>query len=88
MNILQTIKGTRMREGSANILFHIRNHGYRFAPEDLEQHMANAQGVQSACISCKHASLMLVDYDPQATSAHSLLFRLQDKGLQAAMVGL
>lgn len=55
---------------------------------DVEKSVAFEDGVYSACVSCNHKHLMLVDYDPDITSSRHVLSAVTGKGWHAEMVGL
>ena len=55
---------------------------------EIEQELAQIEGVVSACVNDRARHLMLVDYDPMAVDAGILLQNVKRSGLHAELVGL
>jgi hypothetical protein len=54
----------------------------------LERDLAGLEGVYSACVNDRARHLLLVDYDPDGLHARDLLYRVEEHGLHAELIGL
>lgn len=77
-----------MSQYCTDILIHIDEDLDDAYIHEIEQDLSQLDGVVSACVNDRARHLMLVDYDPEATQALSLLHKVQNHGLHAELVGL
>lgn len=77
-----------MKTLPADCLIHIDEDLPSEEVQDMERHFAREDGVISACVPSRTPHLMVVDYDPDRTTAGRLLDSVRASGLHAELVGL
>lgn len=77
-----------MYERNADVLIHIDEDIDDASIHEIEQDLAQMEGVYSACVHEHARHLMLVDYDPTGVQAGTLLHKVIKHGLHAELIGL
>ena len=72
----------------ANVIVHLSGVVGAHERANVEQVVAAQPGVSRAAVSPKAARMILVDYDPFATSAQRILETVRGRGVTAQLVGM
>lgn len=77
-----------MKSHTTNVVVHLSGSADSSERAGLEKIIAAQPGVGRARLSPKVERLLLVDYDPAATSAQHILKAVRDRGVAARLVGM
>lgn len=77
-----------MSDYCTDILIHIDENLDDANIHEIERDLSMIDGVYSACVHVNARHLMLVDYNPKNLAAQELLYRVENRGFHAELVGL
>ena len=77
-----------MSKQNVNVLVRLINALDPVRRSSLMQTLGRLAGVKNAAVSHRNERLLLVDYDPSATSAQRILATVRGRGIDARLIGL
>jgi hypothetical protein len=77
-----------MNSQQVSVVLHVRDAFEQADRAALEQAVGQQTGVKQARGGAKTPQLLLIDYDPFATSAGRILEAVRSRGLDARLIGL
>jgi len=77
-----------MKSHKANVIVHLSGRLDSHRHHQIRQAVAARHGVGGAASSYRTERLILVDYDPAAISATSILETVRGEGVEASLIGL
>ena len=76
-----------MKPAIADVMIHVDEPLPEYEMVEIADHVCEAQGVASGCLSSHAGHLIMVKYDAHSTTAHHVLDTVTQRGLHAELVG-
>lgn len=77
-----------IKQSHTDVLIDVRRPLTAEGGHRLASQLAHVPGVGRAAVSTRSSRMLLVDYDPERTSARSILAVLDRQGIDARLVGM